>query len=463
MSSGGASNVKASKAEQPAHFPVGKRLKAQRMKLGWDLHDVAAWLRIRESYLVAFEEGHLDDLPSGVYVLGFLRSYARALGLDADDIVSEFQAVIPVSKMRSPALNIPEPLMGRSVPVGIWAGIGLILIFIAYTGIYHYAGDDNDATRDKRAAGLAKTVPKDAGLSPEIAAVMPEPPAPVLPVEKSALATPATQNVATEPKASDPSKMSESQAVSTGEESAQPDTSSSVAMGVTAPATPELAKVGQHVQSEKSSALLATSPQSSTEVATSFELVASHNTWVRVTNRDGQDICNRVLKPGETCSGQREMAPFRITTGNAGGIAFRFGGAVTAPLGESGQVIRDLILTAGDIAEGRAPGNAKPATPDQDAPESVTKQNDSPPMTSPNAGAGADRATDGTGSDAVVTPLKTHEDEVISRPDLDLSRATTASSSHIKAVKQAKAQRQSESDRLNERQLGQIRAQVSPE
>ncbi|XAO71908.1 MAG: RodZ domain-containing protein [Acetobacteraceae bacterium] len=435
MSSGGASNGKASRTEPPAYFPVGKRLKEQRVKLGWDLSDVAAWLRIRETYLIAFEEGRTEDLPSGVYVVGFLRSYARALGLDADDIVSEFQAVIPLSKVRSPALNIPEPLVGRGVPVAIWAAIGLVLIVIAYTGIYHYAGDDSADVRDKLAAGPTKTVPKNAGLSPEIAAVMPEPPAPAPAAETSSLPPASMQAAEATPANTGSDAAPIGQATQPEIDNAQPS-----AAQIPAPVSNMPATGGQAIQTGQEVATPSSPIPTVPESPTGFDLVASHNTWVRVTDKDGQDVCNRVLKPGEICSGKRDKAPYRITTGNAGGVAFRFGDAVTAPLGENGQVVRNLTLTSEDITQGRAPDNTASVPPEAHPSDSVLRQSDSPPVTAPNL--------PGDGGAPATIPEAT-------KPNQPPPASAMAS-------KQKKRPEKSESDRLNDRQLGQIRTQVSP-
>ncbi len=46
-----------------SRLPVGQALRAQREQLGWSLPDVAAWLRIRLSYLEALESGQVGKLP----------------------------------------------------------------------------------------------------------------------------------------------------------------------------------------------------------------------------------------------------------------------------------------------------------------------------------------------------------------------------------------------------------------
>ncbi len=64
---------------------VGAELRAARLRLGLALPDVVAKLRIRLRFLQAIEEGRVADLPGQVYAVGFVRSYAALLGLDAAD------------------------------------------------------------------------------------------------------------------------------------------------------------------------------------------------------------------------------------------------------------------------------------------------------------------------------------------------------------------------------------------
>ena len=58
-----------------------------RMHQGGDLHEIAEDLRIRYEHLLALEETRFDDLPGPTYVVGFLRSYATYLGLDAEQLI----------------------------------------------------------------------------------------------------------------------------------------------------------------------------------------------------------------------------------------------------------------------------------------------------------------------------------------------------------------------------------------
>ncbi len=71
-------------------MPLGQRFRAAREARGLSLADVAEQIRIRAVYLQAIEEGKWSEIGAPVYVRGFLRTYARFLGLDAEEMVAEF-------------------------------------------------------------------------------------------------------------------------------------------------------------------------------------------------------------------------------------------------------------------------------------------------------------------------------------------------------------------------------------
>ena len=86
---------------------VGAELCAARQRVGWTLAEVAANLRIRLPYLEAIEAGRLEDLPGNAYAVGFLRSYATILGLDAAEVARRFPG--PVPARQSPWMSLPLP------------------------------------------------------------------------------------------------------------------------------------------------------------------------------------------------------------------------------------------------------------------------------------------------------------------------------------------------------------------
>ena len=70
---------------------VGNRLATARKKKRLRYKKISSELNIEESYLIALEEENYDRIPGGeAYVKGFLRSYAKKLNLDPDEIISQY-------------------------------------------------------------------------------------------------------------------------------------------------------------------------------------------------------------------------------------------------------------------------------------------------------------------------------------------------------------------------------------
>ncbi|MBP5343696.1 MAG: helix-turn-helix domain-containing protein [Alphaproteobacteria bacterium] len=81
---------KSEKKTGAAPESLGQILQFKREKKKLSLQDVSDKLCIKAIYLQALENGHYYAFPSRVYGVGFLRSYARFLGLDADALVAQF-------------------------------------------------------------------------------------------------------------------------------------------------------------------------------------------------------------------------------------------------------------------------------------------------------------------------------------------------------------------------------------
>ena len=71
---------------------VGALLREAREASGRSVADVVASLRIRRVYLEAIEDGRFDELPGAAYAVGFVRSYATYLRLDAPALLVERQS-----------------------------------------------------------------------------------------------------------------------------------------------------------------------------------------------------------------------------------------------------------------------------------------------------------------------------------------------------------------------------------
>jgi transcriptional regulator with XRE-family HTH domain len=83
---------------------VGAALRTTRQRLGRSLQDLAASTRIKRPYLEAIEEMRIEVLPSRPFTIGYVRAYARALGLDGEAAVQRFKQDVPgdIEPLRAP-------------------------------------------------------------------------------------------------------------------------------------------------------------------------------------------------------------------------------------------------------------------------------------------------------------------------------------------------------------------------
>jgi len=94
---------------------------------------------MRAKYLTALEEDRFDELPGRTYARAFLRTYASALGLQADRFVAEFDAQHPEPEEEDAVAEFrPRPPLRLRLPVTVPAlaavAIVIILGWSAWTG-----------------------------------------------------------------------------------------------------------------------------------------------------------------------------------------------------------------------------------------------------------------------------------------------------------------------------------------
>src|SRR3954469_13297623 len=70
----------------------GERIKREREMRGVSLEEIAESTKIGKRNLEALETEDFDKLPGGIFNKGFVRAYAKYLGLDEDQAVTDFLA-----------------------------------------------------------------------------------------------------------------------------------------------------------------------------------------------------------------------------------------------------------------------------------------------------------------------------------------------------------------------------------
>lgn len=84
---------------------VGQYLKRERELRNISLDMVAEISKLSPRYILAIEEGNFDYLPKGAFLKGFIRSYAKAVGLDPVDVILRFDEEVQAAK----AAKTPNP------------------------------------------------------------------------------------------------------------------------------------------------------------------------------------------------------------------------------------------------------------------------------------------------------------------------------------------------------------------
>ncbi|CAN5341895.1 helix-turn-helix domain-containing protein [soil metagenome] len=140
------------------HATLGAHLKAVREHKTLSIGQVVESTRIRRQHLVAIEDGDRSALPSRPFALGYVRSYARALGLDGDLAVARFKAEWPESAepLRNPTGVEHDEAEPDARKPFIWAGVTVIVLAL---------GAWNLAQRT-----LINDAPPASGLDPAVAA-----------------------------------------------------------------------------------------------------------------------------------------------------------------------------------------------------------------------------------------------------------------------------------------------------
>jgi cytoskeleton protein RodZ len=310
---------------------IGEELRAARVALGLSLADMAAQLRIRRPYLEALEEGRLSDLPGAAYAVGFVRTYAVALGLDADSATRRFRELVGPSAPK-PKLVFPEPVPERGMPAATFVVVGVVAVIGAYVAWFNWSGGG------ARSVDVVPPVPPrletaaEQGRSqlPGREALPGSVPAAALP-PPGGLASVATGGSNTSAQAA---------TVSPGQPASSPSATAGAAPDGAAP-TPPVPGVPD-----------------GTRVVLRARANSQDGAWIQVRDsRSGQVLVNRVLRPSEFWS-----APVRegllLDTGKADGLEILLDGQPQPTLEGIIGVRRNIALDPERLRQRLTPATA---------------------------------------------------------------------------------------------------------
>jgi cytoskeleton protein RodZ len=308
---------------------IGDFFKQVRETKGLTVDEVASKTRIRTDFVKALEEGNFAKLPDQVFARGFVRSYARSLGLDEEDAIHRFiqsagafyekQDERERLKVRQAEEERKRRANRKAVAIAI--GIAIVTLIILLSREQSSLLVRRTSQTDLPSTAAKRVTTPDAG----------RPAAPVRPEPESA-------TTAAKPKASEVPPLS-----------AAPRSEPNTGRGATSPSAavspvqpPTAVPVPPPLSSEGPLAGLPLDAPVSTEEPLILDLEATELSWV-VIQIDGGSPQEALLRPGEKAK-WKGQDQFILTLGNAGGVKAELNGKPQKAFGPSGKVARDILL-----------------------------------------------------------------------------------------------------------------------
>lgn len=245
---------------------IGARLRAAREAKGWSAQEAGSRLRLMARQILAIEAEDFSRLGQPVFARGFVRNYAKLLGLDPDELLDQMTTVKTVRVQEAENLPFtPGQDFWRS-PWVLGGVFAVILVVAVPLGLYWWLSSGEEAPP---APAVEKPVPP------------PPPPAPQVQIEEQQ--APEAPAAEAEP------------AGAAAPESAQP--------AAPAPSTAAPAPAG---------APAAAAEAPSADLRLQFDEVS----WVQVRDSSGR-IVQSGLNPAGAAVDVAGKAPFYLVVGNA--------------------------------------------------------------------------------------------------------------------------------------------------
>jgi cytoskeleton protein RodZ len=290
----------------------GDRLRREREMRGITLDEITESTKISRRHLEALETEHFDQLPGGVFNKGFVRAYARFLGIDEDRAVADYSAASneqPEPENKFPLEIHEQPnreLNPRSskLPL-VFAIAALAGVLVGYGFYVKYKAHNSTPVESVRQPAPASA----AGGPQSSATTTPQP-----------VASPATE-------------------------------SKDEAATAAKPAPPEVAPAQRPVEPKREAPAAESadaSSSSSSQSAFYVQIKAKEDSWVSIV-ADGKSVMQRVL-PADKNKKVKAGKSLILRTGNAGGIEVSFNGRPLGALGNENEP-RTLTFNASGLVQ----------------------------------------------------------------------------------------------------------------
>jgi len=364
---------------------IGLTLKQARRAQGLKISDVSQQLRISVDYLSKLEMGAFDQLPAPAYVTGFLRSYGQCVALDPTTLVARYND-LTTKAATMPTYKIP---VGARPPQRSAPAIASMLVVcagIAYGGWYWVNGGDvndqmamvpseiaetlsipaamQDTLIDQRATSAIPnddqaqsqdlTVPVQPEKVIAAKAVIPTPTVATddqVAMTKTGITKTGTAKtiMAEAPAGATLTKPVETAAaiVAPREPAAPPaDVDSPVLSGDLA----ETQVITPASQDGETRATGNSAIANLRDPAQEITIRAVAASWVEIVRDNGEEVMAKLMQAGDSYVVEGNTRLY-LSTGNAGGLEIVIGSDDPRPIGETGQIVRDLPLVTDKLRQ----------------------------------------------------------------------------------------------------------------
>ena len=345
---------------------LGDVMRGERATLGKSLLDVQRELRIRASYVAAIENCDISVFDAPSFVAGYVRSYARYLGMDPEWTFRRFchesgfqpttgmapvPGIKPLRRAADPAeaLANPHPIF-LPKPESMWSGvepraIGSVLVMVLLACGLGYGGWS--VLQEVQKVNL---MPGDqapgaiAALDPVQEAAVPET------VESAQVNLPRPEGVdgSYRPEALEVpvlvARDGPIAAIDPGLKSPAMQPETAIGQATEAATRPiQTAAAGQAFgpPMPQAPALQAALPQ-----AQGIQILAARPAWVRVSSADGTVLLEKTMDAGERFTLPALEQPPLLRTGNSGAVYFAVNGRTYGPAAPGARVVKNIELSA---------------------------------------------------------------------------------------------------------------------
>jgi cytoskeletal protein RodZ len=136
---------------------LGQFLKKARTEKNISIEEVQEITKIRNRYIEAIEKGDYNVLPGQFYARAFIKSYAEAIGLNAEALLQQYEnelpqvsnaPVEPIVRKRRRGVQPTSPKVGKWISRLVFYSFLFVVGFIIYYAFVNYMGEQGEETLD---------------------------------------------------------------------------------------------------------------------------------------------------------------------------------------------------------------------------------------------------------------------------------------------------------------------------